>query len=213
MDTSTAPPFFTGFDWARARAATTEDPLRVLVSACLVGTPVGWDGVAYTEDVIVALTKLPNVRAVTFCPEAFELTVPRPFTTIHDGNGFDVLDRRARVLETTGRDVTRELVNGAEAMLARAREERVDLALLNEISDSCGTSTIYLGDPAKKVYQRGPGVAAATLHRAGIPVLGSRDLRTLHALFRALDPEHAMPEGVIDHVESEWYRGYFGAGT
>ena len=199
--------------WSRIRAATPEDPLRVLFSACILGEPTGWEGGPYTDPLAVRLARLPNVRATTFCPENATLGTPRPLTTLYDGHGRDVLAGRARVLETTGRDVTREVVRGAELMLERAQSARVELAVMLEISDSCGSHAVYLGDPKARRYQRGPGVAAATLARAGVPIVAERDFATLGRIVAALDPTFTPDPAAIDFEESAWYREYFAEGS
>lgn len=194
---------------SRLLQATANDPLRVMFSACLLGNATGWEGVAYTDALAVRLAELPCVRAIPFCPEHVSLGTPRPLTTLHDGNGRDVLAGRARVVDTDGRDVTQALLVGARAMLERARDERVELAVLLEISDSCGSHAVYLGPPAERRYQRGTGVAAAMLLEAGIPVVGQRDHATLGRLLAALDPTFAHDPSARDFVDQDWYRTYF----
>ncbi|MBL8607712.1 MAG: hypothetical protein JNL38_10345, partial [Myxococcales bacterium] len=57
---------------------------------------------------------------------------------------------------------------------------------------------------------RGPGVAAAAVMRAGIPVVSQRDERTLAAIFARLGAEASAPLGDrLDFHERDWYRGYF----
>lgn len=201
-----------GFDWSRPSRATPDDPLRVLFSACLLGHSTGWEGGPYTEPLMVRLAGLPTVRAVHFCPENATLGTPRPLTTLHDGHGRDVLAGRARVLETTGRDVTRELVRSAEAMLDTARRERVELAVLMDVSDSCGSHVVYLGAPEERRYQKGAGVAAAMLMGAGFPVLAQRDLAGVHRLVAALDPGFVADPAAFDFVDHPWFVDYFAGG-
>ncbi|MBX3192335.1 MAG: DUF523 domain-containing protein [Labilithrix sp.] len=201
-----------GFDWTRVPRASRADPLRVLFSACLLGHATGWEGGAYTEPLAVRLANLPEVEAIHFCPENATLGTPRPLTTLYDGHGRDVLAGRARVLETTGRDVTREIVRGAEAMLEIARRRRVELAVLLDVSDSCGSHAVYLGAPEEKRYQRGMGVAAAMLADAGVPVLAQRDEKTLGRLVGALDPSFEPDPSAIDFVDHPWFRDYFREG-
>jgi uncharacterized protein YbbK (DUF523 family) len=201
-----------GFDWARLGRVRADDPLRVLFSACVLGQRTGWDGDAYTEALAVRLAELPCVQAIAFCPENATLGTPRPLTTLHDGHGRDVLAGRARVLETTGRDVTREVVLGARAMLEAARRADVELAVMLDVSDSCGSHVAYLGRPEERRYQQGPGVAAALLLEAGIPVLAQRDTATLQRLVAALDPTFEPDPAASDFPETPWYRDYFAAG-
>jgi uncharacterized protein YbbK (DUF523 family) len=198
-----------GFDWTRPARATADDPLRVLFSACLLGNKTGWEGDAYTEPLAVRLSQLDCVRAVTFCPEDATLGTPRPLTTLYDGHGRDVLAGRARVLETTTRDVTKELVAGAQAMLKTARRADVELAVMLDVSDSCGSHAVYLGHPDDRRYQQGAGVAAALLMSEGIPVLAQRDFKTLGRLVAALDPSFEPDPEAFDFVDHPWYRDYF----
>ncbi len=203
--------FLDRFDWQRLASASAQDPLRVLTSACLVGNPTGWEGTAYTDDLVVRLTRSERVRAVAFCPEAVHLTIPRPFTTIHGGDGFGVLDGTAKVFDTTGRDCSREVIDGARAMCELAQRERVELCVTLDTSDSCGSNIVYLGRPEEKRYQQGVGVAVATLVRAGFSVIAQRDLRTLGRIVAALDPAYSPPSDAIDFIEQPWYREYFSA--
>jgi uncharacterized protein YbbK (DUF523 family) len=198
-----------GFDWSRLETVGPDDPLRVLFSACVLGNATGWDGNAYPEPIAQRIAALPCVKPIPFCPENATLGTPRPLTTLHDGNGRDVLAGRARVLETSGRDVTRELIAGAEAMLAKAREARVELAIMLEISDSCGSHAVYIGPPEDRRYQRGPGVAAATLMAAGIPVFGQRDYATLNRLLARLDPSFVPDPEARDFIDQGWFGEYF----
>lgn len=195
--------------WERLDRVTREDPLRVLFSACLLGHATGWEGTAYPEPIAERLARLPLVHAITFCPEDVTLGTPRPLTTLHDGNGRDVLAGRARVIDTTGRELTRELVSGAGRMLARARDARVELAVLLDVSDSCGTNAIYLGPPEERRYQKGPGVAAAMLIDAGIPVVAQRDYATLGHVLAKLDPAFEPDPSAFDFVDHPWFREYF----
>ena len=198
------------FAWSRLRKSTAEDPLRLLSSACLLGHRVGWDDRAYTAPLALHLAGHPSVCSHHFCPEHLILGTPRLLTTIHHGNGFDVLDGKAQVKDSEGQDRTEAFLDSAQKMLAFAQQHRVEVALLMEISDSCGTSAIYLGDPAKKEYQQGPGVSASMLIRHGIPVVGSRDEKCLNAMLSLLNGGTGNPtESATNFREAPWYQEYF----
>jgi len=200
---------------ARIRTPTAADPLRVLVSGCITGLPCGVDGTHYGMGGCLAdLLSLPTVHVVPFCPETHSLGIPRNMPDIHGGDGFDVLEGRARVLDQHGADLTRQMVEGAAAMLAVAQRHRVELAILTDMSAACGSQVISDGCrfDAPRRYRAGVGVAAATLRRAGIPVLSQRDKRSLGLLHARLDPSFTPDPAAFDHHESEWYRTYFGAG-
>ena len=192
---------------------SADSPLKVLVSACITGASCGADGSAYGAPFphTARLLELPNVVPVPFCPEDLALGTPRAIPDIDHGNGFDVLDGKARVFTSTGRDCTQEMLAAARAMLALAQREHVRLALLMDISAACGSQVIYIGDRRNGVYQRGQGVCAALLARHGIPIVSQRDFKTLGAIVYKLNPDSPPPHGARDHHESDWYRSYFGA--
>jgi uncharacterized protein YbbK (DUF523 family) len=200
------------FDWKRLQTVSPEDPLRVLFSACLLGHATGWEGTAYTTPLAVQLARLEGVRALSFCPEDYSLGTPRPLTTLYEGNGWDVLAGQARVLERTQRDVTEALLKGAQAMLSYAQKAQVELAVLLDISDSCGSHVIYLGPPEERRYQAGPGVAAALLLQAGIPVMAQRDEASLQRLLAQLNPAFVPDPSAIDYPQSALYRAYIEGG-
>ena len=148
----------------------------------------------------------PALQVIAFCPEQHALGTPRSMPDLHGGDGFDVLDGRARVLDENGRDLTAGMLAGAGAMLALAIRERVELALLTDMSAACGSEVISDGCRlvAVRRFQRGVGVATAMLLRAGVPVLSQRDHRSLDRLRRLLDPESAPDPGARDHHEHPW---------
>ena len=163
---------------------------------------------------IKKLIALSNVKAVAFCPEDFSFGTPRDLPDIHGGNGFDVLDGKAKVLTDKGEDWTQGMISAANRMLRIAEENRVDVAILMDMSAACGSQAISYGGrrvPERK-YQKGPGVAAALLLRNGFRVMSQRDFRSLEYLHHKLDPSHSVDESAIDHHETEWYRGYFRSG-
>lgn len=138
-------------------------------------------------------------------PGELGIGTPRDNPDIHGGNGFDVLDGRASVVSASGSDWTDGMVRAAHTMLEQATTEKVDLALLMDISAACGTQVIYLGNRTEGNYQNGPGVCAALLIRNGIPVLSQRDFRSLGLVLKHVDPSFVPEEPLHDHHESEWY--------
>jgi uncharacterized protein YbbK (DUF523 family) len=202
-----SPNFFTG----RFRP-TEENQLVVLMSACLGGVHCGVDGSTNGDHAdLRSWLFRPEVRIVKFCPEDFAFGTPRMTPDLHGGNGFDVLDGTAKALAEDGTDWTEGLVKAAFAMRDLALKEKVDLALLMDISALCGNSVIYSGSrfAEDKQYQKGPGVAAAALIRAGIPVISQRDHRSLRLLRILLGDKMDEQGGALDHWEKEWYQGYF----
>jgi uncharacterized protein YbbK (DUF523 family) len=192
---------------------TAGDPLKVLVSACLRGVRCGVDGSSYGApfDHTEHLFRLPNVEVVAFCPEEYAFGTPRETPDIHGGNGFDVLDGRARVMSDSGADWTSAMLAAAHAMLSLAQANEVRLALLSDISAACGSQVIYRGPRSEGRYQAGQGVCAALLIRNGIKVMSQRDHHTLDLILGKLDSTHWPDPTAQDHHQSEWYVERFGS--
>ena len=198
------------------RIPTVADPLRVLVSGCLAGLPCGVEGTDYGLGAVLReMLALPTVRATPFCPEDHGLGTPRTMPDIHGGDGHDVLDGRARVLDEHGADLTEGMIRGAEAMLAHARAHAVELAILTDMSAACGSQVISDGCRLVPVrsFTAGVGVATACLLRAGFPVVSQRDPKTLGKVRALLDPTFEPDPAALDWHESPWYVGWFGART
>ena len=102
------------------------------------------------------------------------------------------------------------MVKAACEMRDLALREKVELAILMDMSGACGSTVTYQGSrfSNNKVYQQGPGVAAAALIRAGIPVISQRDEHSLQLLFDLLNGTSSA-EQAMDHWEKEWYQSYF----
>jgi uncharacterized protein YbbK (DUF523 family) len=161
---------------------------RVLVSACLLGQPVRYDGgTVATEGGNLACWQMEG-RVVPMCPEmAGGLPVPRLPAEIHgDGGGAAVLRGAARVVEHHGHDVTEAFVQGAQRALEAAREAGVQVAVLTERSPSCGSTFLYDGSFSSQL-QPGEGVTAALLREHGIRVFSQHQLEDAARLLDALD--------------------------
>ncbi|KMK92415.1 DUF523 domain-containing protein [Rossellomorea marisflavi] len=145
----------------------------LVVSACLAGMKVRYNGTDCLEDVIGDMVR--SGKAVTVCPEilgGFQ-TLREP-AEIQGGTGEDVLDGTARVLDRSGADVTDQYVAGAAKTLAICRKIGATEIVLKENSPSCGSSMIYNGDFSGEKIP-GKGVTTALLRRHGIKVWSEED--------------------------------------
>ena len=150
------------------------DPL-LLVSACLVGIPCQYDGGSCPNDQIQALATQGGV--LPFCPEvAGGLPTPRPPAEIQGGDGGDVLEGRARVVNVEGKDVTAEFLTGAKRALRVAQRWGIKKAILKARSPSCGVGRIYDGSFSGRLVE-GDGVTTALLKREGIIVKNEGEAR------------------------------------
>lgn len=145
----------------------------ILISACLAGLEVRYDGTHCKNEALLDLIKTNNV--MTVCPEVLGgLLTPREPAEIVGGDGQAVLDGTAKVISKTGQDVTDNFIKGAYATLKRAQELNVSMIILKENSPSCGSSMIYDGTfSGSKVV--GNGVTAALLKRNGIKVFSEEN--------------------------------------
>ena len=141
--------------------------MRILVSACLLGTCCRYDGASRPQSRIAALAERHTL--VPVCPEQLGgLATPRP-----------PAERRGeRVVTEAGGDVTAQYRRGAEEALRLCRLFDCEAALLKERSPSCGSGEIYDGS-FSGTLTAGEGVTAELLRTQGIPVYGESRLEEL----------------------------------
>jgi uncharacterized protein YbbK (DUF523 family) len=144
--------------------------IRILISSCLVGQPVRYDGSSKLCEHAI-LTKWGNEnRLVPFCPEVEAgLLIPRPVAEIIGEDGFAVLENRSKVMERNGQDLTQKFIEGARKTLQIAVGAGLCLAILTDGSPSCGSTYIYDGT-FSGVRKAGMGVTAALLKQNGVRV-------------------------------------------
>ncbi len=162
----------------------------VLVSACLLGQAVRYNGGDKRCDHDILQRWLRDGRVVSVCPEvAGGLAVPRaPAEIVGGAGGQNVLAGNASVVDSTARDVSAEFVQGAECALELARAKQIRVAILKEGSPSCGTSFTYDGT-FRGVKVALPGVTAARLQQAGVQVFSEAQLAEADALLKLLEAQ------------------------
>ncbi|NKX45363.1 DUF523 domain-containing protein [Roseicyclus persicicus] len=161
---------------------------RILVSACLMGATVRYDGRAKDPGTALVARWQAEGRLVALCPElAGGLPVPRLPAEIEAGaTGADVAAGRARIVDRAGADVTGAFLDGAQAALRLARDAGLRFALLTEGSPSCGVRRIHAGR-FDGTTRPGEGVVAATLRAAGIAVYSHEEAAALAAALDAAE--------------------------
>ncbi|WP_313738355.1 DUF523 domain-containing protein [Pseudomonas sp.] len=148
---------------------------KVLVSACLLGRPVRYDGRASGHPDLLQRWEAEG-RVVPLCPEvAGGLPTPRPAAEIAGGQGGRVLDGQARVVTQAADDLTAAFLAGAQRTLALVRQHGITLAVLKAGSPSCGNRLTYDGS-FSGVKVSGEGVTAALLRREGVRVFSELEL-------------------------------------
>jgi uncharacterized protein YbbK (DUF523 family) len=149
---------------------------KVLVSACLLGNPVRYNGKFIPFENQILTDWQSEGRIVPVCPEvAGGLPVPRPRAEILNGDGSLVLDGRTGVITINGQDVTEYFLAGAHKALELARLHEIRLAVLKEGSPSCGSGYIYDGS-FSGIKKPGKGVTIALLEMNGIRVFSEHEL-------------------------------------
>lgn len=194
------------------RIPTVQNPLRILMSACLKGIKCGYDGTANGEyPSALKVLQYDTVKVTTFCPEEYSFGSPREMCDIHGGTGMDVLNGKAKVLTDSGIDWSEGMITASEKMLEIAKAEAIELAILMDISAACGSQVIYNGNrfAENKIYQIGMGVCAAQLMRNGFKVISQRDYASLELVYSKIDSAHKIKTDAMDHHEINWYKEYF----
>ena len=157
------------------RVSTKAPQHKVLVSACLLGEPVRYDGQSkLTQDKSLAML-IQTDRVVAFCPEvAGGLPTPREPAEIQPQ-----ADNRISVMTASGVDVSEAFIDGAQQTLKLCQHQDVQVAVLTELSPSCGSTQIYDGHFNRQRID-GTGVTSRLLRQHGIRVFNQHQID--HAL-------------------------------
>ncbi len=154
--------------------------VKVVVSACLLGSPVRFDARDKFCDHPVLQRWIEEGRVVSACPEMLGgLGTPRPPAEI-------VNDGSRRVRTNGGVDVTREFEAGAAATAQLASSNAVRVAILKNNSPSCGSGFIYDGT-FSSTRVPGDGIAAARLRQQGVAVFSENELEAAEAYLASLE--------------------------
>ena len=150
---------------------------KILVSACLLGEPVRYNGGPATSEDPLLFRWLQEGRVVSFCPEvAGGLGTPRPRAERH------VL----RVVTEAGADVTAAFIRGATLARETAREHGIRVAILKDGSPSCEactfTTVLFAG---RRVA--GTGLTTELLQRDGVRVFSEKHLQEAAAYLEELE--------------------------
>lgn len=138
--------------------------MKIMVSACLLGDNVKYNGGNNRHKKVLEYIK--GHEVVPVCPEMLGgLPVPRAPGEIQDGI----------VRNEDGTSVDYEYRTGAAKALEIAESERIDMAILQSRSPSCGVNQIYDGSfTGRKI--KGMGVFARLLSEKGYKVVDAEDI-------------------------------------
>ena len=140
--------------------------MSILISSCLLGIECRYDGGHSRVEEFIK--KVQEIHFIPICPEQLGgLSTPRAPSYIVRGDGKGVLSGHARVINSSGKDVTGAFIKGAEESLKLARLAGATKAILKNKSPSCGLNTPYCSSDTGY----GLGVTAALFLSAGIKII------------------------------------------
>lgn len=137
---------------------------KIIVSACLLGNKVRYDGNDSYKEEIHALSD--KYDLIPVCPEVLGgLLVPRDPAEIIG----------SQVLTDKGKDVTINFKQGAETILEMCKTNQVSKAIMKSKSPSCGKAMIYDGS-FSKILTPGNGVTVELLMNNNIKVYTENEI-------------------------------------
>lgn len=135
----------------------------ILVSACLLGRNCKYNGENNYNPKIAEFCK--GHEVIEVCPEVEGgLLIPRVPSEIVNGT----------VINREGVNVDKEYRAGVSAILERTKDKKIDLAVLQARSPSCGSKQVYDGTFTGKLIE-GQGIFAKTLSEMGIKIIDSSE--------------------------------------
>ena len=142
---------------------------KVLVSACLLGERVRYDGKVKLYNHPIFEKLIMENRVISCCPEVDGgLSIPRIPAEIKNN----------RVINQIGADVTSNFTNGAKKALVLAKLHNIKVAILKSKSPSCSNNFIYDGS-FSKTLKKGMGITAKLLEHEGVLVFNEDQLDEL----------------------------------
>ena len=133
--------------------------MKIFVSACLIGENCKYNGGNNYSEAVKKYVE--GHEVISMCPEV-EGGLPIPRTPAEIVKGV--------VTNRDGVSVDKEFRAGAEKILDVLLEEKVELAILQSRSPSCGIGRIYDGS-FTKTLTNGNGIFADLLVKHGIKVI------------------------------------------
>lgn len=163
----------------------------ILISACLLGAPVRYDGEHCRQDHPWLRVLADAGRLLPICPEvAGGLPTPRPPAELCGGDGHALWAGAAQVRTASGDELSAAFCAGARVACALAAQHGVRLAILKARSPSCGCRQVYSGQFDGQL-RAGQGVAAAALATAGVTLFDEQQLTEAARWLAANEAEHA----------------------
>ncbi len=133
--------------------------MKILVSACILGENCKYNGKNNRNQKAIDLLK--NNEIISICPEVLAgMKTPRPCAEIING----------LVTDENGNNVHLEYVNAVNLALSKIQNEKIDLAILQSRSPTCGVNEIYDGSFKGNLIS-GMGLFAKALKEKGYKII------------------------------------------
>lgn len=144
----------------------------LLVSACLIGNPVRYDGRCCSDALPQKLLAVCG-RIYPVCPESEGgLPCPRPPAEIRKAEK----NHQTIVISKDGKNVTENFELGAQKALDICKNNGIQIAVLKSKSPSCGRDAVYDGSFSGRLIQ-GDGMTVRLLKQHGIKVFNEKEIR------------------------------------
>ncbi len=143
---------------------------KILISACLLGQNVKYDGSNNSILNNSFIKKLYDLdMLVPFCPEV-EGGLPTPRIPV------EIIDNKA--INQDGEDKTYFFQKGAKKTLKLCKQNKIKYAIMKSRSPSCGSNQIYDGTFSHTLIE-GDGICAKLLKDNGINVFTEESIKEL----------------------------------
>jgi len=140
----------------------------VAVSSCITGLKCRYNA---TDTYNSAVMSIVADNYIAVCPELLAgLGTPRSACEIVGGDGANVLNGTARIIDEKGIDITEIMIEGAEKALQICLKYKITKAYLQAKSPTCGCGKIYDGT-FSKTLKFGDGILTALLNQHGVEVV------------------------------------------
>ena len=138
--------------------------MKILVSACLLGENCKYNGGNNYCATVAEYVK--DKEVITVCPEVMAgMGIPRTPIEIVDGV----------LMDRNGNNVDAALRSAVAQAMELVRNEKIECAILQSRSPTCGVNKVYDGSFSEKLIP-GSGVFAQVLRDAGYPVIDAEDI-------------------------------------
>lgn len=143
--------------------------MKVLVSACAIGCNCKYNGKNNRNEFVIEYLR--DKEIISICPEMLaDMPTPRPCAEIVNG----------AVMDANGNNVDSDYRNAVAIALEKIKDERIDLAVLQSRSPTCGVNKIYDGTFTGKLIS-GQGLFAKALIDKGYNVKDTEDFKLINS--------------------------------